>query len=51
VQAIAGRGIGGIVDARVLRLGSERLMRELVDRLRKEASIVVNRPAVAKLTV
>ncbi|HSW24368.1 MAG TPA: heavy metal translocating P-type ATPase, partial [Burkholderiaceae bacterium] len=29
VQAIAGRGIGGIVDARVLRLGSERLMREL----------------------
>ncbi|HEY6511869.1 MAG TPA: heavy metal translocating P-type ATPase [Burkholderiaceae bacterium] len=29
VQAIAGRGIGGIVDGRVLRLGSERLMREL----------------------
>jgi P-type Cu+ transporter len=29
VQAIAGRGIGGTVDGRVLRLGSERLMREL----------------------
>jgi Cu+-exporting ATPase len=29
VQAIAGRGIGGTVAGRVLRLGSERLMREL----------------------
>ena len=29
VQAIAGRGIGGTVGGRVLRLGSERLMREL----------------------
>jgi Cu+-exporting ATPase len=29
VQAIAGRGIGGTVGARVLQLGSERLMREL----------------------
>jgi len=29
VQAIAGRGIGGVVAGRVLRLGSERLMCEL----------------------
>ncbi|MFO1217119.1 MAG: heavy metal translocating P-type ATPase [Burkholderiaceae bacterium] len=29
VQAIAGRGIGGVVGGRVLRLGSVRLMREL----------------------
>jgi len=29
VQAISGRGIGGIIGDRVLRLGSERLMREL----------------------
>ena len=29
VQAIAGRGIAGVVNGRALRLGSERLMREL----------------------
>jgi Cu+-exporting ATPase len=29
VRAVPGRGIGGVVDGRVLRLGSERLMREL----------------------
>jgi Cu+-exporting ATPase len=29
VQAIAGRGIGGVVDGRSLRLGSERLMQEI----------------------
>jgi P-type Cu+ transporter len=29
VEAIAGRGIGGVVDGRALRLGSSRLMREI----------------------
>jgi P-type Cu+ transporter len=40
VQAIAGRGIGGVVAGRALRLGSARLMREIgadIDALQAEA--------------
>ena len=32
-----------------MNLEGERLMRELVDRLRKESTVTVNRPAVEKL--
>ncbi|HEY6355902.1 MAG TPA: heavy metal translocating P-type ATPase, partial [Burkholderiaceae bacterium] len=39
VQAIAGRGIGGAVGPRVLRLGSERLMGELNADLRAAADV------------